>query len=57
MTEDIFARPLVPVASEDDAETTANAAITYLQGDSETVTVLSVIEKAGGAPDKASVEQ
>jgi nucleotide-binding universal stress UspA family protein len=45
---------LLPVASKDDARSSARA----LAGqDYGTVTVIHVIEKAGGAPDKASVEQ
>ena len=48
---------LVPVASEQDARTTAEAVVPYLQQDGGRVTVVHVVEKAGGAPDKASVEQ
>ena len=45
---------LLPVASEEDAIATAHA----LEGhDVGTITAIHVIEKAGGAVDKASVEQ
>jgi nucleotide-binding universal stress UspA family protein len=48
-------RPLVPIANADDARTTARALSPYL-GDGRPH-VLYVVEKAGGAPDKAGVEQ
>ena len=57
MAKALLRRPLVPVASEADAEATAEAAVPYFDGVAENVTVVNVIEKAGGAPDKASVEQ
>ncbi|SEV89176.1 universal stress protein [Natrinema salifodinae] len=47
---------LVPVADPDDGERTAAALAPYLEP-SSTVVVVNVIEKADGAPDKASVEQ
>ncbi|MDS0478029.1 universal stress protein [Natrinema sp. 1APR25-10V2] len=47
---------LVPVADPDDGEETAATLAPYLIP-SSTVLVVNVIEKAGGAPDKASVEQ
>lgn len=47
---------LVPVADPDDGERTTAALAPYLTP-SSTVLVVNVIEKAGGAPDKASVEQ
>lgn len=47
---------LVPVADPDDAERTAAAVASRLTPES-TVVLVNVIEKAGGAPDKASVEQ
>lgn len=50
-------RPVVPVASPDDAAATYEGLRPHLL-DAETVPlVVHVIEKAGGAPDKASVEQ
>lgn len=50
----LFDRIVVPVASVEDARATARAVDPY---DTGTVVALHVIEKAGGAPDKASVEQ
>ena len=47
---------LVPVADPDDGDATAAALAPYLTA-SSSVLVVNVIEKAGGAPDKASVEQ
>lgn len=47
---------LVPVADPADGEATARTLAPYLS-DSSSVLVVNVIEKAGGAPDKASVEQ
>lgn len=48
---------LVPVVSERDARTTAQAILPHLEETGGRVTVVHVVEKAGGAPDKASVEQ
>jgi len=45
---------LLPVASEDDAQSSARA---LARKDYGSVTVVHVVEKADGAPDKASVEQ
>jgi len=53
---DLLARVLLPVASVEDAQATARAVAPYL-GDAGSVVAVHVIEKAGGAPDKASVEQ
>ncbi|SEN05366.1 Nucleotide-binding universal stress protein, UspA family [Halorientalis persicus] len=53
---DIFERVLLPVASTEDGRTTAQAFAPYA-ADSDHVVAVNVIEKAGGAPDKASVEQ
>ncbi|MFB6152251.1 MAG: universal stress protein [Haloarculaceae archaeon] len=50
-------RVFVPVASEEDARTTARAAAPHLRESDGYAVVGHVIEKAGGAPDKASVEQ
>ena len=47
---------LVPVADPDDGERTAAALAPHLEPSSK-VLVVNVVEKAGGAPDKASVEQ
>jgi len=57
MTESFFKRVVVPVASPDDAEATAATLVPYVEGTDSTVIAVHVIEKAGGAPDKASVEQ
>ena len=48
---------LVPVASTDDARTTARALREYFDPDETVPTFVFVVEKAGGAPDKSSVEQ
>jgi nucleotide-binding universal stress UspA family protein len=52
----IFERVLLPVASTEDGRTTAQAFAPYA-ADADRVVAVHVIEKAGGAPDKASVEQ
>ena len=56
MTGPSFSRVVVPVANRDDAAATATTLRSYFAVDS-TVIAVHVIEKAGGAPDKASVEQ
>ena len=48
---------VLPLASPRDAEATGRAVRPYLEGTSDHVLVVHVIEKAGGAPDKVSVEQ
>jgi nucleotide-binding universal stress UspA family protein len=53
----ILSRPLVPIASEDDAVETCRAAFPHIAAAGGRPVVVHVIEKAGGAPDKASVEQ
>ncbi|MFU1783664.1 universal stress protein [Haloarcula japonica] len=57
MPESLFRHALVPVASPEDAESTMRALRPYVEPGGGDVTVINVIEKAGGAPDKASVEQ
>ncbi len=52
--QDLLEHVLVPVAHEEDALKTAKALAPYTPG---RVTVLHVVEKAGGAPDKTPVEQ
>jgi len=47
---------VIPLASPDDASTTARAAVPYLDS-ADRVVLTYVVEKGGGAPDKASVEQ
>ncbi|MFW5963592.1 MAG: universal stress protein [Natronomonas sp.] len=48
----LFEHVLIPVASEDDAEATCTALEPYLE-EVERITAVHVIEKAGGAVDKA----
>ena len=55
MTESFFDRVVVPVANRDDAAATVATLRPYFAADS-TVIAVHVIEKAGGAPYKASVE-
>ncbi|QSW97793.1 universal stress protein [Haloterrigena alkaliphila] len=57
MTDSFLETVLVPIANERDAEQTCEAILGKLGDDSATVHVVHVIEKAGGAPDKASVTQ
>ncbi|ADB59463.1 UspA domain protein [Haloterrigena turkmenica DSM 5511] len=56
MTDALLETMLVPIASEDDAKRTCEAILSELN-DRATVHVVHVIEKAGGAPDKAGVAQ
>ncbi|MFC7139239.1 universal stress protein [Halosimplex aquaticum] len=56
MVRTLLSRAVVPVASVSDAEATAEALRGRLDG-TESVIAVHVVEKAGGAPDKASVEQ
>jgi nucleotide-binding universal stress UspA family protein len=53
-TGDLLARPLLPVANEEDARATAHTLESYHPGQ---VSVLYVVEKADGAPNRISVEQ
>ncbi|KTG28016.1 universal stress protein [Haloferax profundi] len=53
----LFSRPLLPLANEDDAEVTCGVAFPRIAANDGTAFVVHVIEKAGGAPDKAGVEQ
>lgn len=57
MVTDLLARPIVPVAYPDDAVATYERLRPYLLQTESVPLVVHVIEKAGGAPDKASVEQ
>jgi nucleotide-binding universal stress UspA family protein len=57
MPASLFEHVLVPVASPEDAAATIRATRPYLEAIRSNVTVINVVEKAGGAPDKASVEQ
>jgi len=57
MTTPIFDAILVPVASPDDARTTSRALREHFDLSETHATFVFVVEKAGGAPDKAGVEQ
>lgn len=54
---DLLSHVLIPVASEEDAKRTCEAALPRIKSEGGRVTALHVIEKAGGAIDKAPVEQ
>ncbi|WP_458205731.1 universal stress protein [Haladaptatus sp. NG-SE-30] len=56
MTE-LFERVILPVASEEDAEASCDAMMEYVESAGGRVIAIHVIEKGGGSPDKASVEQ
>lgn len=56
MPESLFQRVVVPVANREDAHTTTTALAPYLETVGGRYLVVHVIEKADGAPDKASVE-
>lgn len=56
-TAHLLANPIVPVASESDARATMAALLPRLSANGGRLVAVHVIEKAGGAPDKASVEQ
>jgi nucleotide-binding universal stress UspA family protein len=53
----LLSRPLLPVASEEDAVETCRVAFPRIAAAGGRAVVVHVVEKAGGAPDKASVEQ
>lgn len=57
MTRDLFSAPLVPIASDEDARATCAAALPYVRDAGGRALFVYVVEKAGGAVDKASVEQ
>ncbi|WP_135830166.1 universal stress protein [Halorussus halobius] len=57
MSTPTFDAILVPVASSDDARTTARALREHFDLSGTDVTFAFVVEKAGGVPDKAGVEQ
>ena len=56
MSGGLFETVFVPIANPTDAEETAQAIHHYASPESEII-VTHVVEKAGGAPDKVSVEQ
>lgn len=57
MTGALLDRVVVPVADPDDAHATARALRSAPLPEGASILVVFVVEKAGGAPDKASVEQ
>lgn len=57
MSSSLFRSVVVPVANQEDARSTAAALMPYLDSTIDEILAVHVIEKAGGAPDKASVEQ
>lgn len=57
MVDSLFDRVVVPVANEEDARTTAAALRPHAESVGGSVVAVHVVEKAGGAIDKASVEQ
>jgi len=57
MAESLLETVLVPIASETDAEATCRAILGEIGDERPAVHAVHVVEKAGGAPDKASVEQ
>lgn len=54
---ELFERIVLPVASEEDAETTCDVALDRVADVGGRVVAVHVVEKGGGIPDKASVEQ
>ena len=54
MSQSLTAHLVVPVANPDDAHATARSLREYPHGEG---TAVHVVEKAGGAPDKLSLEQ
>lgn len=57
MSDPFRSNVVIPVASEGDARATMRAVLPRLASAGGAGTLLFVVEKAGGAPDKASVEQ
>lgn len=57
MTDKLLQRIVVPVASVEDAKATCEQVHSRVRDGGSDVLAVHVIEKAGGAPDKASVEQ
>ena len=54
--ESLLARPLLAVANAPDARASARALAPYVD-DPQRVVAVTVVEKAGGAPDKAPLEE
>jgi hypothetical protein len=57
MAEELFERILVPLANPEDAVATASAPGHYPTAPVGSIVAVNVVEKAGGAPEKTSVEQ
>ncbi|MFW6265804.1 MAG: universal stress protein [Halanaeroarchaeum sp.] len=57
MAKSLLSRVVVPVAGPDDAVATCEVAVPQVAAAGGTLTAIYVVEKAGGAIDKASVEQ
>lgn len=57
MSDALLSRTVVPVAGPDDARATCEVALPHVKEAGGTLTAVYVVEKAGGAIDKASVEQ
>lgn len=57
MTDTLLRRIVLPVASPEDARTTCEVVRSRLRDSEGTVLAVFVVEKAGGVPDKAGVEQ
>lgn len=57
MRTDLLARPIVPVATPDDAKKTYEQFRPYLLDTGSVPIVVHVAEKGGGVPDKSGVEQ
>jgi len=56
IAEPSFSTVIVPIVTREDAVSTASTLRSHIDG-SSTVIAIQVIEKAGGAPDEAAVEQ
>jgi nucleotide-binding universal stress UspA family protein len=57
VSQSLFDHVIAPVASSEDTRATMRAVLPSAAGAGGTVVVVHVVEKAGGAPDKASVAQ
>ena len=57
MNDPLLGTVVVPVASVEDAEATFDAALDRIAASDGRVVAVHVVEKGGGVPDKASVEQ
>lgn len=57
MTDTLLQRIVLPIASVEDTQTTCELVLPRLRDGGGDVPAAHAIQKAGGAPDKASVEQ